>query len=113
MKTKNFYCNKLFLVILVVQIICGFSLFSMSKAPDSVEGFIKVYGNEPHTYLGIETQDGKIFILKAEDEILTELQKQQGYLLKLDGKIIENKSNVLFNKNQFEVVEWSKILVSE
>lgn len=113
MKTKNFYCNKLFLVILVVQIICGFSLFSMSKAPDSVEGFIKVYGNEPHTYLGIETQDGKIFILKAEDEILTELQKQQGYLLKLDGKIIENKSNVLFYKNQFEVVEWSKILVSE
>lgn len=113
MKTKNFYCNKLFLVILVVQIICGFSLFSMSKDPDSVEGFIKVYGNEPHTYLGIETQDGKIFILKAEDEILTELQKQQGYLLKLDGKIIENKSNVLFYKNQFEVVEWSKILVSE
>ena len=113
MRVKNFFCNKLFLVILVVQIICGFSLFSMSKAPDSVEGFIKVYGNEPHTYLGIETQDGKIFILKAEDEILTELQKQQGYLLKLDGKIIENKSNVLFYKNQFEVVEWSKILVSE
>ena len=113
MKTKNFFCNKLLLVILVVQIICGFSLFSMSKAPDSVEGFIKVYGNEPHTYLGIETQDGKVFVLKADKDVLSELQKQQGYLLKLDGKIIENKSNVLFNKNQFEVVEWSKVLDSE
>lgn len=113
MRVKNFFCNKFILILLVVQIICGFSLFSMSKTPDSVEGFIKVYGNEPHTYLGIETQDGKIFILKAEDEILTELQNQQGYLLKLAGKIIETKSKVLFNKNQFEVVEWSKVIDSE
>ena len=113
MRVKNFFCNKFILILLVVQIICGFSLFSMSKTPDSVEGFIKVYGNEPHTYLGIETQDGKIFILKAEEEILAELQNQQGYLLKLDGKIIEAKSKSFFNKNQFEVVEWSKILVSE
>ena len=113
MRVKNLFCNKLFLVILMVQIICGFSLFSMSKAPDSVEGYIKVYGNEPHTYLGIETQDGKVFVLKAEKELLDELQNQQGYLLKLDGKFIENKSNVLFSKNQFEVVEWSKVLGSE
>ena len=113
MRVKNFFCNKFILILLVVQIICGFSLFSMSKVPDSVEGFIKVYGNEPHTYLGIETQDGKIFILKAEDEILTELQNQQGYLLKLDGKIIENESKFLFSKDQFEVVEWGKVLDSE
>ena len=97
----------------MVQIICGFSLFSMSKSPDSVEGYIKVYGNEPHTYLGIETQDGNVFVLKAEKELLDELQNQQGYLLKLDGKFIENKSNVLFSKHQFEVVEWSKVLGSE
>jgi hypothetical protein len=113
MRVKNFFCNKFILVILVVQIICGFSLFAMSKAPDSVEGLVKVYGNEPHTYLGIETQDGKIFILKAEEEILSELQKQQGYLLKLSGKIIEAKSKSLFDKDQFEVVEWSKVLDSE
>ena len=97
----------------MVQIICGFSLFSMSKAPNSVEGYINIYGNEPHTYLGIETQDGKVFVLKAEKELLDELQNQQGYLLKLDGKFIENKSNVLFSKNQFEVIEWSKVLGSE
>ena len=113
MSVKNLFCNKLFLVILVVQIICGFSVFSMGKVSDSVEGYIKVYGNEPHTYLGIETQDGKVFVLKAEKELLDELQNQQGYLLKLDGKFIENKSNVLFSKNQFEVVEWGKVLGSE
>ena len=113
MKSKNFFCGKIILFIFVVQIICCFLLFSMSKAHYSVEGYIKVYGNEPHTYLGIETKDGKIFILKAEEEILSELQNQQGYLLKLDGKIIEAKSKSFFNKNQFEVVEWSKILVSE
>ena len=113
MRVNSFFCNKLFLVILVVQIICGFSLFSMGKAPDSVEGYVKVYGNVPHTYLGIETQDGKVFAIKAEKEVLSELKKQQGYLIKFDGKILENKANALFNKNQFEVVEWSKILVSE
>jgi ABC-type transporter Mla maintaining outer membrane lipid asymmetry ATPase subunit MlaF len=66
-----------------------------------------------HRVLEIETQDGKIFILKAEEEILSELQKQQGYLLKLSGKIIEAKSKSLFDKDQFEVVEWSKVLDSE
>lgn len=113
MRVKNFFCNKFILIVLVVQIICGFSLFSMGKAPDSVEGYIKVYGNVPHTNLGIETKDGTVFIIKAEKEVLTELKKQQGYLIKLDGKILENKSKTLFNKNQFEVIEWSKVSVSE
>ena len=33
--------------------------------------------------------------------------------LKLDGKIIENESKFLFSKDQFEVVEWGKVLDSE
>ena len=97
----------------MIQIICGFSVFSMGKVSDSVEGYIKVYGNEPHTYLGIETQDGKVFILKSEDEILSELQNQQGYLLELRGKIEETKKTLVIKHDYFEVIEWSKVSVSE
>lgn len=109
MKSKNFFCGKIILFIFVVQIICVFLLFSMSKAHYSVEGFIKVYGNEPHTYLGIETKEGKVFVLKAEEEILSELQNQQGLLLELRGKIEETKKTPLFKHDCFEVIEWSRI----
>ena len=109
MSVNNFFCKKLILVILVVQIICGFSLFAMSKAPDSIEGCVKVYGNEPHTYLGLETQEGKVFLLKAEKEILSELQNQQGLLLELRGKIEETKKTLVLKHDYFEVIEWSRI----
>ena len=109
MSVKNLFCNKLFLVILVVQIICGFSVFSMGKVSDSVEGYINIYGNEPHTYLGIATKEGKVFVLKAEEEILSELQNQQGYLLELRGKIEETKKTLVLKHDYFEVIEWSRI----
>lgn len=109
MKSKNFFCGKIILFIFVVQNICGFSLFSMSKVPDSVEGFVNIYGNEPHTYLGIETKEGNVFVLKAEDEILSELQNQQGFLLELRGKIEETKKTLVLKHDYFEVIEWSRI----
>ena len=109
MKSKNFFCDKIILFIFVIQNICGFSLFSMGKVSDSVEGYINIYGNEPHTYLGLETQDGLVFVLKAEEEILSELQNQQGYLLELRGKIEETKKTLVIKHDYFEVIEWSRI----
>ena len=66
----NRYINtykKFILILVIVQIICSFSIFAMAKN-QSVIGYIQVYGNEPHTYLGLKSQDGTVFTLKASGE---------------------------------------------
>ena len=84
---------------------CG-ALFAMAKN-QSITGYVKVYGNEPHTYLGLKTEDGTVFTLKADKEVLSEIQNKQGVLLQLNGKVTENKTPVFMGKYQFEVDEWS------
>lgn len=98
--------KKFILILVILQIICSFSIFAMAKN-QSVIGYIQVYGNEPHTYLGLKSQDGTVFTLKADKETLDEIQKKQGELLQLSGKIIENKKTLFMGKYQFEIAEWS------
>jgi hypothetical protein len=108
MKAKNFFGRKLILVLLVVQIFACGALFAMAKN-QSITGYVKVYGNEPHTYLGLKTEDGTVFTLKADKEVLSEIQNQQGVLLQLNGKVTENKTPLFMGKYQFEVAEWSVV----
>lgn len=105
----NRYINtykKFILILVILQIICSFSIFAMAKN-QSITGYVNVYGNEPHTYLGLKSQDGTVFTLKADKETLDEIQKKQGELLQLSGKIIENKKPLFMGKYQFEIAEWS------
>lgn len=53
----------------------------------SVTGLIHVYGNEPHTSLGLEVDDGTIYFIEASKETLAELQNLQGLEIKLIGTI--------------------------
>lgn len=106
MKAKNFFRNKIIVILLMVQIFASGVLFAMAKN-QSITGYVNVYGNEPHTYLGLKSQDGTVFTLKADKETLDEIQKKQGELLQLSGKIIENKKPLFMGKYQFEIAEWS------
>jgi hypothetical protein len=69
MKTNNIFCKKIILVLLVMQIFACGVLFAMAKN-QSIIGQVKVYGNEPHTYLGLKTEEGTVFTLKADKETL-------------------------------------------
>lgn len=108
MKIKNFFGSKIILVFLVVQIFASGVLFAMAKN-QSIIGYVNVYGNEPHTYLGLKTEEGTVFTLKADKEILDEIQKNQGVLLQLNGKVAESKTSLFMGKYQFEVAEWSVV----
>ncbi len=112
MKAKNFFGSKIILVLLVVQIFASGVLFAMAKN-QSIIGYVNVYGNEPHTYLGLKTEDGTVFTLKADKEVLSEIQNQQGVLLQLNGKVTENKTPLFMGKYQFEVDEWSIVSDSQ
>lgn len=76
-----------------VAAVCMFSSFSAPSKKIAVEGYIKVYSNEPFTFLGIETADGKQYKLIHKDEDKTELSELQGYKVLIEGTLKKNSSS--------------------
>lgn len=96
--------------------LCSMALcFSYSKPSKSVKdnsntvtGYIKVYGNEPFTFIGLVTEDEKEYSLKASDEVLAELRKAQGKKIEIKGTIEKSEKasmNELKDGNLI-VIEW-------
>ena len=77
------------------------SSFSMSKNNNyfSEEGVISSFGNEPFSFPGFVTENGKKYSIKADEKILKELIKNHGKVILLKGILQENEENMLsFNK---------------
>ncbi|SFI52940.1 hypothetical protein SAMN04487775_102215 [Treponema bryantii] len=99
-------------------ILCSMSLcFAYSKPKkaagntDAVTGYIKVYGNEPFTFIGLVTEDEKEYSLKASDEVLAELRKVQGKKIEIKGTIEKSEQlsmNELKDGNLI-VLEWKVV----
>ncbi|MCR5188111.1 MAG: hypothetical protein K6C97_04185 [Treponema sp.] len=76
--------------ILSLILLCSAAiLFAYSKPAKAksltLSGHIQVYGNEPFTFIGLVTDDGKEYSLQAENEVLSELRKSQGYKIEITG----------------------------
>lgn len=56
-------------------------------------GLVKVYGNEPVTFLGLKTDDGREFKIQADQNTLSELQNNQGYKIEITG-IVEKPAKI-------------------
>ena len=104
-----------FLIMLLMSLSClcfGFSKAGKSsKGLTEVSGFIHVYGNEPFTFIGIETTDGKQYTLKADKDILIELQASQGNKIEIKGTVEKNKDKNKASINELKdgnltVLEW-------
>ena len=63
----------------------GAGSMKMDKDEIQVTGRIYVMGNEPFTQVGIEGDDGKVFVLIGEHE--KELRRLQGKRLTVKGKL--------------------------
>ena len=102
----------LFSLLFSVCLCFAFSKPSKSqKKLDEVTGLIKVYGNEPFTFLGIETKDGKLYSIKADKELNDELQKTQGNIIEIKGTIEKDDENTLNRlKDGFLIVSEWKVL---
>ncbi len=98
-----------FLVILAV--LGGLLFCSYSKNNNkTVKGYIHVYGNEPFTYIGIETTDNKKYAISAAEEEIAKLWKTQGSLVEIEGIIVkpetETKQPGMLKDGKIELAGW-------
>lgn len=97
----------LFSILLTGIILCSYSKNNIVK----VKGYIRVYGNEPFTYIGIKTENNKEYALTASDDVLKELRSSQGKQIEIIGLLIpKDKDSFELNMlkdGRIEVTEWS------
>jgi hypothetical protein len=70
-----------------------------------ITGMIKIYGNEPHTWVGIETiPDGKIYVVQPPEKA-AELRGQQGRLIEFKV-VLEEMQMPLGGDGTATVISW-------
>ncbi len=98
-------------IVLILSVLCTYLLFcSFSKNNNkTVKGYIHVYGNEPFTYIGIETEEHKKYAISASDEDTKKLRSSQGNLVEITGIIVpstgERRPDML-EDGKIEVAAW-------
>ncbi|MDR1420990.1 MAG: hypothetical protein LBI86_11505 [Treponema sp.] len=54
---------------------------------EAIQGTVRVYGSEPHTYAGIETEDGRIYAIYPPEKE-AELRELQGQVLEFTVRVL-------------------------
>ena len=75
------------LIITIVIINCA------GSKVDTIQGKLYVSGNEPFTFLIIESEDGNIYKIECSDSLQTELWKMQGEIINLEIEDIKKEKN--------------------
>ena len=85
----------------IMILILGLSAFSFGgKAPTSIAGHIKFYGNAPFEYPGIETVDGYLYAVQAEKDSsvsIEEIKATQGKMIELNGRVEKKEKLSVFS----------------
>lgn len=80
---------------------CGAGVFAFGgKAPASVVGHIKFYGNAPFEYPGIKTVDGNLYAVQVEENSgisLDEIKATQGKMIELTGRVEKKEKTSIFS----------------
>lgn len=93
----------------------GGSLFAFGgRAPQTIVGHVKYYGNVPFEFPGFETVDGFIYTIQIEENSafsLKDITDAQGYMLELTGEIDKSQKKGVntLKDGVFVVSEWKKI----
>lgn len=83
-----------------------------------INGYIRVYGSEPFTFIGIVTDDEKKYTIQADEKTISELRLLQGEEITFYGVIIPPKvdasGKLVIEKNRlkdgfFEVKQYEVI----
>lgn len=99
---------------IVLMACCALStpLFAMSRPNQNVvvTGYIKCYGNEPFTWPGITCDDGKVYVLKANNAVQKELLGKQDVHIKIEGTLNKSKDGIHHLKDEtIEVINYSVV----
>ncbi len=87
--------KKILLALILITTSAILSAYSkpIKNAEMTLIGLVKVYGNEPVTFLGLKTDDGREFKIQADQNTLSELQNNQGYKIEITG-IVEKPAKI-------------------
>lgn len=79
--------KKILLALILITTSAILSAYSkpIQNTEMTLTGLVKVYGNEPVTFLGLKTDDGREFKIQADQNTLSELQNNQGYKIEITG----------------------------
>lgn len=104
--------KRIFIILTVMLYSLVFCSFSKNNNK-TIKGYIHVYGNEPFTYIGIETTDNKKYAISVSEEEISKLWKTQGSMIEITGIIIPPSENVkapdMLKDGKIEVVEWKLV----
>lgn len=94
--------KKILLALMLITTSAILSAYSkpIQNTEMTLTGLVKVYGNEPVTFLGLKTDDGREFKIQADQNTLSELQNNQGYKIEITG-IVEKPAKI---KSQDQVI---------
>ena len=87
--------KKILLAVILITTSAILSAYSkpIQNTEMTLTGLVKVYGNEPVTFLGLKTDDGREFKIQADQNTLSELQNNQGYKIEITG-IVEKPAKI-------------------
>lgn len=87
--------KKILLALILITTSAILSAYSkpIKNAEMTLTGLVKVYGNEPVTFLGLKTDDGRELKIQADQNTLSELQNNQGYKIEITG-IVEKPAKI-------------------
>jgi len=85
------------------------------RPPDTVTGYVHMYGSMPFAFPGIETEDGRLYTLvldkkRSGDLTLGALQSLQGQRITLAGQLHTGRKDAASGINRLrdgEFVVWS------
>ena len=93
----------------------GSSVFAFGgRAPQTIVGHVKYYGNVPFEFPGFETVDGFIYNIQTEENAafsLKDITDAQGYMLELTGEIDKSQKKGVntLKDGVFVISEWKKL----
>ena len=70
---------------------------STQQVDVEISGHISVYGSEPHTFIGIVSDDGRQYTIKADPDVLKELRLLQGKHIRFTGSVVSVKDEAGFS----------------
>jgi hypothetical protein len=91
------------IAVLAVLILCT----AGSGGKTKITGQVKVYGSEPHTWAGVETEDGKVYAVDRESD--AELRTLRGRRLQFTVKILPEPPAFPGVTGAVQVLSWKEL----
>ena len=85
---------------------------SVKETTEIIRGRVRIYGNEPHTYVGIETEDTSKVYAVSPKEIDIVIRQLQGHLIEFKAVMLEKpegEESMYLKDGTVKLISWKII----